>query len=87
MNEEHAGMSWEDEEQNEKKVWDSLDMNTQIAVTAYVFRKLVEHAKEGGTFRYLIYDRLGFDTRAYVPLYMAGGMDISNEFEIGGDRD
>jgi len=46
--------------------------------TVRVFEKIAEHAKEGGTFRTLIYDRLGFGPEAYFPLYLAGGMDISN---------
>lgn len=48
---------------------------------AWVFKKLVEHAKEGGSFRYLIYERLGFqgNKRAYSILYHAGGMFLSNE--------
>lgn len=55
---------------------------TRLAVTAMVFQAVVEHAKEGGSFRYLIYDRLGFGPDAYVPLYAAGGMAISNEFTL-----
>jgi len=31
-----------------------------------------------GSFRYLIYDKLGFGYEAYVPLYESGGMDITN---------
>lgn len=50
----------------------------KVAVTAWVFENLVEHMREGGSFRYLIYDRLGFPPDAYVPLYDAGGMYISN---------
>jgi hypothetical protein len=39
--------------------------------------------KEGGTYRYLIYDRLGFGPEAYTALYVNGGMDLSNAcFEI-----
>jgi hypothetical protein len=55
---------------------------TKLAVTAWVFGKIVDHAEQGGTFRYLIYDRLGFGPEAYVPLYLAGGMTISNEFDL-----
>jgi hypothetical protein len=58
----------------------------RLAVTAQVFEALVAHATEGGTFRYLIYDRLGFDVDAYTPLYLAGGMTISNEFDLGRDE-
>ena len=61
---------------------ENCDYETKLAVTAWVFKNIVEHAKEGGSYRYLIYDRLGFDADAYVPLFEAGGMEISNEFDI-----
>lgn len=64
------------------KLVDECPYETRLAVTAWVFDHLCKHATEGGTFRYLIYDRLGFDMDAYVPLYMAGGMTISNEFDL-----
>lgn len=56
---------------------------TRLAITAQVIRAIVDHAKEGGSFRYLIYDRLGFGPDAYLPIYEAGGMDISNHFTLG----
>ena len=58
------------------------DYDTRLAITAHVFEKILEHAKEGGSFRYLIYERLGFGPDAYLPLYQAGGMVISNEFNL-----
>lgn len=61
---------------------EKCDYDTKLAVTAWVFQHIVEHAKEGGSFRYLIYDRLGFDIDSYIVLYEAGGMDISNEFDL-----
>ena len=61
---------------------DKCDYETKLAVTAWVFRNIIEHAKEGGSYRYLIYDRLGFEPDAYVPLFDAGGMEISNEFDF-----
>lgn len=54
----------------------------RLAVVAWAMKHIVAHAEEGGTFRHLIYDRLGFDMDAYVPLYQAGGMTISNEFNL-----
>ncbi|CAB4181728.1 hypothetical protein UFOVP1071_58 [uncultured Caudovirales phage] len=72
--------------EHEDQAWNALDDETRILVTGYVFRRVVKHAREGGSFRYLIYDRLGLDLNAYLPLYMAGGMEISNEFKMG-DRD
>lgn len=64
------------------KLVEECPYETKLAVTAWVFRNIVDHAKEGGSYRYLIYDRLGFGTDAYVPLYEAGGMEISNEFDM-----
>lgn len=51
-----------------------------IEQTAWVFEKLCDHLMEGGTFRYLIYDRMGYEPKAYQPLYEAGGMALSNAF-------
>jgi hypothetical protein len=62
---------------------EACDYETRLAVTAQVFAAIVDHAKPpGGSFRYLIYDRLGFQPDAYLPLYEAGGMVISNEFDL-----
>jgi|APCry1669188970_1035186.scaffolds.fasta_scaffold95503_3 hypothetical protein len=66
----------------DEEIWNSLDLESRLAAAAFVIRKIVDHGREGGTFRYLIYDRLGFGPEAYVPLYLAGGMHISNHFEI-----
>ena len=64
------------------KLVETCDYDTKLAVTAWVFKHIVDHAKEGGSYRYLIYDRLEFGFDAYVPLYYAGGMVISNEFDM-----
>lgn len=45
---------------------------------AWVFKHLVDHLREGGTFRYLIYDRMGFLPADFQQLYEAGGQAISN---------
>ena len=67
------------------KYYDELeekcDQSTKIAVAKWVFKHLVEHAREGGSFRHLIYGRLGFGTEAYAPL-CGDGMTISNEFDL-----
>lgn len=46
---------------------------------AWVFQKLIENSREGGSFRYLIYDRMGMSPSAYQMLYKAGGMEIVNK--------
>jgi hypothetical protein len=64
------------------KLVEECPYETKLAVTAWVMKHIVEHAHDSGSFRYLIYERLGFGLDAYVPLYMAGGMEISNEFDM-----
>lgn len=60
----------------------ACDPETRLAVAAWTVRHLVDHARDGGSFRHLIYDRMGFGPDAYTPLYLAGGMTASNEFVI-----
>ena len=72
--------------QTTEEIWDSLTYDQKLASTAYIFEKVCEHALEGGTFRYLIYDRLGFDHDAYILLYGAGGMIISNFFNLSEEK-
>jgi len=57
------------------------------AQVAYVFATLRQHGRDGGTYRYLIYDLLGFGESAYTPLYVAGGMELSNLFCARDERD
>lgn len=60
---------------------EKCDYETKLAVTAWVFKHIVEHANSGGSYRYLIYHRLGFGMDAYVPL-CSDGLDISNNFDM-----
>jgi hypothetical protein len=60
---------------------EKCDGETKLAITKWVMKHIVEHAKEGGSYRYLIYERLGFDVDAYVPL-CDDGLTISNEFDL-----
>ena len=61
-----------------KDVWNDLTNDQRIAATMIVFEKIREHIEKGGTYRYLIYNRLRFGYDAYVPLYSSGGLTISN---------
>ncbi len=63
------------------KMVDECDHELKLAVTQWVMKHIVEHAKEGGSYRYLIYDRLGFGPEAYAPL-CSDGMTISNHFDL-----
>lgn len=64
--------------------WEDIPYYVRLAAAAHVMKAICDHAKEGGSYRYLIYERLGFDLDSYAELYSAGGMDISNEFVLGG---
>ncbi len=48
-----------------------------VEQVAWVFKNICDNA-EKGTFRYLIYDRMGFESKDYETLYRAGGMFINN---------
>ena len=60
---------------------DKCPYEMKLAVTRWVMKHIVDHAREGGSYRYLIYTRLGFGPEAYVPL-CDDGLTISNEFDI-----
>jgi hypothetical protein len=57
------------------------DYDMKLAITRWVMKHIVEQAEEGGSYRYLIYDRLGFGPDAYAPL-CSSGLTISNEFDL-----
>lgn len=56
-----------------------------IEQVAWVFRQIMDNAGKG-TFRYLIYDRMGFKEDAYSPLYGVGGMAINNAMFVAYDK-
>ncbi len=64
-----------------KEIFLKTDYKTRLAITLFVMEKIWEHAVEGGSYRVLIYSRLGFNTDAYSYLYPVG-MNISNEFDV-----
>ena len=62
-------------------ILDEVSYDHKLAVTQWVMKHIVEHARDGGSYRYLIYDRLGFNLDAYLPL-CSDGLEISNEFNL-----
>lgn len=52
---------------------------------AWIFEQINENA--GGSFRKLIYDRLGFGPNAYSELYSAGGQIITNSMHSALETD
>ncbi len=59
-----------------EETWWGLTYEQRLAITRKLFRTLVDHLIEGGTYRYLIYDRLGFGMDAYGRLM--DGLTLSN---------
>ena len=57
-----------------------------IEQVAWIFRCMAEQLEEGGSFRYLIYDRMGYGTEAYATLYNAGGMEVTNALHESHER-
>lgn len=60
---------------------DNCPYDTKLAIVRWCMENIVKHAQEGGSYRYLIYGRLGFNPDAYGVL-LDDGMTISNEFDL-----
>lgn len=71
-------------QQRNDKIWEEMSYEQRLAAADYIFRKITEHAEGGGTYRFLIYERLGFEPDAYAVLQCAGALGVSNDYVIGG---
>lgn len=60
--------------------WLSISYQVRQDICAYIFEKLAD--PEGGSFRKVIYDKLGFEGASYEPLYVAGGMIVTNAISL-----
>jgi len=74
------GEAMAERENDLDKLADSCDYDMKLAVTRWVLKHVADHGKDGGSYRYLIYERLGFGPDAYAPL-CSDGLFISNEFD------
>jgi len=61
----------------QNEVFGNIPIHKRLEIVQWVFRCIDEHIQEGGTYRFLIYERLGFGPEAYCALY-PWGMNISN---------
>ena len=68
----------EDDMERAQNWWSTLTYDQKLWAVMVVSHILLEHASEGGTYRYLIYDRFGFDVDAYAPLQWSGLLSIHN---------
>jgi hypothetical protein len=53
----------------------------------YIIKSLCDLIREGGSFRYFIYDMLGFDFDAYMLLFLSGGMMPTNFINEKGEEE
>lgn len=76
-------------EQNIKaqEIWGQLDYNIRLFTTMYIIKSLCDLIREGGSFRYFIYDMLGFDFDAYMLLFLSGGMMPTNFINEKGEEE
>jgi len=71
-----------------QKKWLQIPYDDRIQIAEFIFNEIT---RSQCSFRRLIYDRLGFECDAYCPLYLAGGMTITNsvsdylDYEINAD--
>jgi hypothetical protein len=67
------------------EIWENMSDEQKLAAADVIFRAIDTHAREGGSFRYLIYNRLGFKVGgAYAVLQCAGALAVSNLYVIEG---
>ena len=78
---ENIRQAFKDIDDDYAKMADECDPEMKLAVTKWAMKHIVDHAREGGSYRYLIYDRMGFGPEAYAPL-CSDGLTISNEFDL-----
>ena len=65
------------------KIWKDLPEDVRLACADVIFRAIDQHAREGGTFRQLIYDRLGLTMDgAYAVLQCAGALELSDNYDL-----
>lgn len=64
------------------KIVEACPEVVRLAIACQVMKALFDHGREGGSFRHLIYSRLGFSEGAYTPLHLSGGTAIVNHLDL-----
>lgn len=59
--------------------YELLTVEQKIAAASVIIPHVLNNARDGGSFRHLIYDLLNFPPSAYGPLCAAGVLDATNE--------
>jgi len=69
-----------------EEIFLKTEYKTRLAITLFVLNKIWEHAVNGRSYRYLIYERLKFDSDAYS-FFNPVGMNISSRLEVRNEND
>ena len=76
------------EEEHQEQYWNSLTKEQQLMVFCAISRRIYDgEIKQGGTYRYVLYNVFGFGSEAYVPAQCAGYMEIHNAIFTGKDEE
>ena len=76
------------EEEHQEQYWNSLSKEQQLMVFCAVSRRIFDgEIKQGGSYRYVLYDVFRFGPEAYVPAQMSGYMEIHNAIYTGKDEE
>lgn len=67
---------------NFEALQETCDYNTKVALAGWVFGHVLAHAKVRGSYRGLVYERLGFGPDAYAHLLDCGALEISNTYDL-----
>ena len=58
-----------------RDTWNALSYEDREMIARFIFEQITDSPC---SYRKLIYGRLGFEGKSYAPLYVAGGMAITN---------
>jgi len=76
------------EEEHQEQYWNSLSKEQQLMAFCAISRRIFDgEIKQGGSYRYVLYDVFGFGPEAYVPAQCAGYLDIHNAIFTGKDEE
>ena len=76
------------EEEHQEQYWNSLTKEQQLMAFCAISRRIFDgEIKQGGTYRYVLYNVFGFGSEAYVPAQCAGYMEIHNALFTGRDEE
>lgn len=69
------------QEEDYDKLVEKYDYQTKLDIACWVMSKVDQFGREPGSFRYFIYQLLGFKEDAYVSMFLANAMEFTNEFD------